>query len=99
MEKDMQLFPAKIHQMREERNLFQKDLADVLSIDTPAYCRIEKGERRAKREQVLTLATYLQADKEELLILWLTDQVSSVLSTDRKIAKRVLSLANQSINR
>lgn len=94
----MQLFPAKIHQIREEKKLYQKDLADALSIDTPAYCRIEKGERRARREQVLTLATYLQADKEELLILWLTDQVSNVLSTDRKIAKRVLSLANQSIN-
>lgn len=94
----MQLFPTKIHQIREEKKLYQKDLADALSIDTPAYCRIEKGERRARREQVLTLATYLQADKEELLILWLTDQVSNVLSTDRKIAKRVLLLANQSIN-
>ena len=97
--KGMQLFPAKILQIREEKKLYQKDLADALSIDTPAYCRIEKGERRARREQVLTLATYLQADKEELLVLWLTDQVANVLSTDRKIAKRVLLLANQSINR
>lgn len=38
----MRLFPEKIHQIREERNLFQKDLAEALSIDTPAYCRIEK---------------------------------------------------------
>ena len=74
----MRLFPEKIHQIREERNLYQKDLAEALSIDTPAYCRIEKGERRAKREQVITL--------------------SVVLATDRKIAKRVLSLAKQSIN-
>lgn len=65
---------------------------------TPAYCRIEKGERRAKREQVITLASYLNEDKEELLTLWLADQVSVVLATDRKIAKRVLTLAKQSIN-
>ncbi len=94
----MRLFPEKIHQMREERNLYQKDLAEALSIDTPAYCRIEKGERRAKREQVITLASYLNEDKEELLTLWLADQVSVVLATDPKIAKRVLSLAKQSIN-
>mgnify|MGYP004463838333 CR=1 FL=1 len=94
----MRLFPEKIHQLREEKNLFQKDLAEVLSIDTPAYCRIEKGERRARRDQVITLARYLNEDKEEFLTLWLADQVSIVLSTDIKIAKRVLSLADQSIN-
>ncbi|MCI2060054.1 MAG: helix-turn-helix domain-containing protein [Bacteroidales bacterium] len=94
----MRLFPEKIHQLREEKNLFQKDLAEVLSIDTPAYCRIEKGERRARRDQVITLARYLNEDKEEFLTLWLADQVSVVLSTDIKIAKRVLSLADQSIN-
>lgn len=94
----MRLFPEKIHQLREEKNLFQKDLAEVLSIDTPAYCRIEKGERRARRDQVITLARYLNEDKEEFITLWLADQVSVVLSTDIKIAKRVLSLADQSIN-
>ncbi len=94
----MRLFPEKIHQLREEKKLFQKDLAEVLSIDTPAYCRIEKGERRARRDQVITLARYLNEDKEEFLTLWLADQVSIVLSTDIKIAKRVLSLADQSIN-
>ena len=94
----MRLFPEKIHQIREERNLYQKDLAEALSIDTPAYCRIEKGVRRAKREQVITVASYLTEDKEELLTLWLADQVSVVFATDRKIAKRVLSLAKQSIN-
>ena len=94
----MRLFPEKIHQLREEKKLFQKDLAEVLSIDTPAYCRIEKGERSARRDQVITLARYLNEDKEEFLTLWLADQVSIVLSTDIKIAKRVLSLADQSIN-
>lgn len=94
----MQLFPERLHQIREKKNLYQKDLAGALSIDTPAYCRIEKGERRAKREQVITLANYLNEDREEMLSLWLADQVSVVLSSDRKIAKRVLSLANQYIN-
>lgn len=94
----MQLFPEKIHRIREERNLCQKDLAEVLSIDTPAYCRIEKGERRARREQVISLARYFNEDKEELLTLWLVDQVSVVLSADKGIAKQVLTIAGQAIN-
>lgn len=59
----MWLFTEKIHQIREERNRYQKDLAEVLSI-APTYCRIEKGQHRAKREQVITLASYLNDDKE-----------------------------------
>jgi len=84
--------------MREEKNLFQKDLADVLAIDAPAYCRIERGERRATREQVMSLAAFLHVDKDELLILWLTDQVSSVLSSEMRVAKQVLLLASRHIN-
>ena len=91
------LFPARIHQVREEKNLFQKDLADALEIDTPAYCRIERGERKAKREQVLSLASFLNVDEDELLVLWLTDQISSVLLSERSVAKRVLSLASKRI--
>ncbi len=91
------LFPSKLHQIRDEKNLYQKDLADALSIDTPTYCRIEKGERRAKREQVITLATFLKTDEEELLTLWLADQVSTILSTEKQIANRVLNVATQCI--
>lgn len=91
----MLLFPERLHQLREEKHLFQKDLADALSIDTPAYCRIEKGERRAKREQVISLASYLQVDEDEFLVLWLTDQISTVLSSDSVIAHKVLSLVTR----
>jgi transcriptional regulator with XRE-family HTH domain len=43
------LFSEKIRQLREENKLYQKQLADALSIDKPMYCRIEKGEHRAKK--------------------------------------------------
>lgn len=91
----MLLFPERLHQLREEKHLFQKDLADVLSIDTLAYCRIEKGERRAKREQVISLASFLQVDEDEFLVLWLTDQISTVLSSEKVIAHKVLSLVTR----
>ena len=92
------LFPTKIHQLREERQLYQKQLADALSIDTPMYCRIERGERRAKREQIQAIAKILQTSAEELLSLWLADQVNAIISTEKQVAKRVLELANITIN-
>ncbi len=91
------LFPAKIHQLREEKQLYQKQMAEALAIDTPMYCRIERGERRAKREQIPTIANVLQTNAEELLSLWLADQVNAIISTEKQVAKRVLELANNTI--
>jgi hypothetical protein len=38
-----------------------------LEIDTATYCKIEKGDRRAKREQVKILADLLEVDSKELI--------------------------------
>ena len=92
------LFPTRLHQLREERSLYQKQVAEALSIDTPMYCRIEKGERKAKREQVIMLADALNADREELLALWLADQVTTVLSSEKPIANKALSIVSKHIS-
>ena len=39
--------------------MLQRQLAAQLEIDTPMFCKIERGERRAKREHVIKLAEYL----------------------------------------
>jgi transcriptional regulator with XRE-family HTH domain len=95
----MMLFSEKVRQLREEKKLYQKQLAGALSIDKPMYCRIEKGERRAKREQIPVIAEILQADPEELLALWLADQVTAVVADETNIAKRVLKIADKSLNK
>jgi transcriptional regulator with XRE-family HTH domain len=50
------LFGNKIRQLREEKQILQRQFAAALEIDTPMYSKIERGERRAKREQVIALA-------------------------------------------
>jgi hypothetical protein len=62
-----------------------------LEIDTATYCKIEKGERRAKREQVYIIAELLKADKDELLSFWLADQVYSVVK-DEEHADKALNI-------
>ena len=49
-------FGERIKQLREERGLLQRQLAASLEMDTPMFSKIERGERRAKREQVSILA-------------------------------------------
>ena len=72
----------RIKELREERHLLQRQLAANLEIDTPMYSKIERGERKAKREQVLKLARLLDTDKDELLTLWLAGQVNEIVKDE-----------------
>jgi len=90
------LFAEKIKQLREEKQLLQRQLAAVLEIDTPMYSKIERGDRRAKREQVIILAELLQTSQDELISLWLADQVYYVIK-DEAQADKALSIVSENI--
>lgn len=50
------LFGKKIRVLRDEQGVLQRQLAALLEIDTPMFSKIERGDRRAKREQVIKLS-------------------------------------------
>jgi transcriptional regulator with XRE-family HTH domain len=62
------LFGNKIKELRDEQGLLQRQLAAFLEIDTPMFSKIERGDRRAKREQVIKLAEYLHQDEKDICI-------------------------------
>ncbi len=84
-------FGERIRELRESKELLQRQLAASLEIDTPMFSKIERGERRAKREQVLKLAELLGTDVNDLLTLWLADQVYDLVK-DEETAKNALQL-------
>jgi DNA-binding XRE family transcriptional regulator len=93
---EFMMFPGRIKQLREERQIPQRKLAAALDIDTATYCKYEKGERRPKREQVVILAELLQVDKDRLLTLWLADQVYNIVK-DEKHADKALSIVTKKL--
>jgi len=50
------LYANKINQLREDRELLQKQLSVALEIDTPMYSKIEQGENLAKRKQITVIS-------------------------------------------
>jgi len=75
-------FGEQIKQLREKRGLLQRQLAASLEIDTPMFSKIERGDRRAKREHVVQLAELLDFDVNQLLSLWLSDQILDIVSSE-----------------
>jgi transcriptional regulator with XRE-family HTH domain len=94
---EFMMFTERIKQLREERQIPQRKLAAALDIDTATYCKYEKGGRRPRREQVVILADLLETDKEELLTLWLADQIKNLIShdSDKIVAGAIKLVYNQ----
>jgi transcriptional regulator with XRE-family HTH domain len=90
-------FGERIRELRESQGLLQRQLAANLEIDTPMFSKIERGERKAKRDQVLKIAGLLKANEQELLALWLADQIKELV-TDEEQALQALKIAQQDIN-
>lgn len=90
-------FGERIRELRESQGLLQRHLAANLEIDTPMFSKIERGERKAKREQVLKIAEILKASEQELLALWLADQIKEIV-TDEDQALQALKIAQKDIN-
>lgn len=85
-------FGDKIRQLREANNLLQRQVASELKIDTPMLSKIERGDRRAKKEQVLMFAKLFKVQKNMLLTLWLADQVYDLVK-DEENATEALKVA------
>ena len=90
------IFGNKIKTIREEKQISQRQLASVLEIDSATYCKIEKGDRRAKREQVFILSELLEVDSKELIRLWSADKVYDIIAEEDE-ATQILNVVAESI--
>ena len=90
------MFAEKIRQLRENKQLLQRQISAALEMDNALYCKIERGDRIVKREQVIKLAELLDADKEELLKFWLADKVYDIVGEENN-ASDVLNIVAENI--
>ena len=86
------LFANKIRTLREQNGLLQRKVAAARDIDAGLYSKIERGERPAKREQVIALASIFNTDEKELLTLWLADQIKEITELEKDIAEEAMEM-------
>ena len=87
------LFGNKIRALRDEQGVLQRQLAAYLEIDTPMFSKIERGDRRAKRSQVIMLAEYFHVDEKEMLTLWLADKILDALEGEEELGLDAIETA------
>lgn len=92
------LLGQKIKELRLENRVLQRQLASFLEIDTPMFSKIERGDRRAKRIQVVQIANYFNVDEKELLTLWVADKVLDAVEDEEELKWDAIKVAQSSIS-
>ena len=91
------LLGQKIKELRIENGVLQRQLASLLEIDTPMFSKIERGDRRAKRTQVILIANYFNVDEKELLTLWVADKILDAVKDEEELKSDAIKVAQSSI--
>lgn len=89
-------FGEKIRALREQQHLYLWQVAPLIEMEKAQLSKIEKGLRQLKREQIPTIALILKADVDELLPLWLTNQIYDVVK-DEKLANEAIQVTEEKI--
>lgn len=84
--------------LRNERNLLLRELASAISIDSAILSKIERGERKATKEQIEQISSYFNVENNMLKILWLSDKVIYDLKDEKPLAHQVLKVSEERIN-
>lgn len=87
-------FGDKIRELRESNKLLLREVAPLLNIDTPQLSKIERGERQAKKEHIELFAQIFKVDTNELLKIWLADQMYNVIDGEPMAKEAIKELTN-----
>ena len=61
------------------------------------FSKIERGDRRAKRIQVIQIANYFNIDEKELLTLWVADKVLDAVEDEEELKSDAIKIAQEKI--
>lgn len=76
--------------------MLQRQVSIQMDIDIPMLSKIESGDRKAKKQQVILFAKVLNGDQEELVALWLADQLVEILQGE-DLALKAISIAKKKV--
>lgn len=82
---------------REKKGMLLRQLAAQLDIDASILSKIERGERKASKEQILLVAGLLNLNKNEFLIHYLSEKIAYELTSEDD-PKLVLKAAEERID-
>ncbi len=85
-----------IRKLREDKQLPLRSVAAYLDIDQAVLSKVERGQRKLNREQVVKLAGYFKVKENDFLVAWLSDKLLYELE-DEEVALEALKVAEEKV--
>lgn len=83
-----------LQETRERKGLLLRQVSALL--DTAILIKVERGERKTTKEQIIKLAGILDLDREELLIHYLSEKLAYEL-VDEDVASQTLKVVEEKV--
>lgn len=85
-----------IRAKRESNGLLLRQVASYLEIDLAILSKIERGERKPTRANIVKIAEILKLNEDELMIQFISDKIAYEIA-DEAIANKVLKVAEKKV--
>jgi HTH-type transcriptional regulator, competence development regulator len=95
MPKQSSLLGTALRQQRESKNLLLRQVAAAIEVDTAFISKVERGEKRASKEQLRKLATVLDLTEPFLFKLWLADKLMETIKGEDQAGEALKLVAKQ----
>ena len=92
----MQNIGELIRTLREKKGYPLRKVAAFLDIDQAILSKIERGQRKLTKEQVIKLADFFNYNEKKMLITFLSDQIIHEIGNE-DYAKEALKVAEEKI--
>jgi transcriptional regulator with XRE-family HTH domain len=90
-------FGETIKELREEKKLPLREVAQAMGIDTSMLSKIEKNNRKPNLKLIEKLAGYFNLESNELLITFLSDSVAYKIMDQQELSFEVLKAAEAKV--
>ncbi|MFA7132610.1 MAG: helix-turn-helix transcriptional regulator [Bacteroidales bacterium] len=85
-----------IREKREIKGFLLREVSTQIGIDTAILSKIERGERKATKEQIIKLADILEIDKSLILTQYLSEKILYEIQ-DEDFGMEALKVAEKTI--
>ncbi len=86
-----------LREKRKKKGLLLRHVSARLDIDTAILSKIERGERKATREQINKLAEILEINKESLVVQYLSEKILYDIKNE-ELGIQALKVAEKQLN-
>lgn len=72
----------RLRELRDSRNLMQREVGAIIEVDGTFISKIEKNEKPINRKHLKKLSKFFEVDEDELQALWLADKLRLIIKNE-----------------